>query len=163
MERLREQSVADDKTGNVASQRALSQDEHSLNKAADAVMQMEIVVSTVLRYGVAASFIIVTIGIVTLLMHLYTVPGHYSVASIMPSASSGTLVLHSPLGVFRGLLQHDPNAVIALGLLVLIATPILRVAISAIVFFLERDRLYVLITLFVLAVLILSFLIGTAG
>jgi uncharacterized membrane protein len=48
-----------------------------------------------------------------------------------------------------------------LGLLLLIATPVLRVAVSVIGFALDRDRLFVLITLAVLAVLIGSFAIGT--
>jgi uncharacterized membrane protein len=50
----------------------------------------------------------------------------------------------------RGLIQ--------LGLLLLIATPIARVAFSIVGFAIERDRLYVVFTLIVLAILLFSLL-----
>src|SRR5690348_6463653 len=56
----------------------------------------------------------------------------------------------------EGLLILRPQAVIALGLLLLIATPVLRVAISIITFVFERDRKYVVITFIVLAILLFS-------
>ncbi|MGH2513757.1 MAG: DUF1634 domain-containing protein [Candidatus Limnocylindrales bacterium] len=61
---------------------------------------------------------------------------------------------------FGGLLVNlgalRPQAIAQLGLLVLIATPILRVATSLVGFAAEGDRLYVAITGFVLAVLVVS-------
>jgi uncharacterized membrane protein len=48
------------------------------------------------------------------------------------------------------------RGIIQLGLLLLIATPVARVAFSVVAFALERDRLYVGITLIVLAVLAFS-------
>jgi uncharacterized membrane protein len=53
--------------------------------------------------------------------------------------------------------------VAAAGLLLLILTPILRVAVSVLMFLLERDRPFVLITAAVLAALVLSFLLGKTG
>jgi uncharacterized membrane protein len=53
-----------------------------------------------------------------------------------------------------------PEAVIQLGLLILIATPVARVIFSLVGFVLERDRVYVAITLAVLA--ILAYSIGSA-
>ena len=50
-----------------------------------------------------------------------------------------------------------------LGLLLLIATPVARVAFSIVAFALEGDRLYVAITAVVLALLVLSFAVGAAG
>ena len=47
-------------------------------------------------------------------------------------------------------------AIIQFGLLLLIATPIARVAVSLIGFALERDRTYVVVTSIVLAILIYS-------
>jgi uncharacterized membrane protein len=49
---------------------------------------------------------------------------------------------------------------IQFGLLLLIATPIARVAFSIFAFTLQRDRIYVIITLIVFAVLIYSLLGG---
>src|SRR5450432_2796821 len=53
-----------------------------------------------------------------------------------------------------GLLTWHAQAFIALGLLVLIATPVARVAVSILVFTLERDRKYIIITIAVLAILL---------
>jgi uncharacterized membrane protein len=47
---------------------------------------------------------------------------------------------------------------IQLGLLLLIATPIARVAFSIVGFSIERDRLYVVFTVIVLAILLYSLL-----
>ena len=52
------------------------------------------------------------------------------------------------------------QGIIMAGLLLLIATPVARVAFSLVAFALERDRLYVVVTLIVLLVLLFS--IGTA-
>lgn len=53
-----------------------------------------------------------------------------------------------------------PEALIEIGLLVLIATPVARVAFSLAAFAMERDRMYIWFTLAVLTVLLYS--IGTA-
>jgi uncharacterized membrane protein len=47
-----------------------------------------------------------------------------------------------------------------LGLLLLIATPIARVAFSLVAFMLERDRTYVVITAIVLTILLYSLVSG---
>ena len=52
----------------------------------------------------------------------------------------------------------DPAAIIQLGVLLLVATPIARVAFAAISFLRERDWLYVVVSLVVLAVLLLGVL-----
>ena len=59
-------------------------------------------------------------------------------------------------GIIRGAVSFRGRNIIQLGLLILIATPVARVAFSVIAFVLERDRLYVVITLIVLAVLLFS-------
>jgi uncharacterized membrane protein len=59
-------------------------------------------------------------------------------------------------GVVRGATALTPFAVIELGILLLIATPVLRVATSAVLFLLEGDRRFALITLVVLLLLLLS-------
>lgn len=57
---------------------------------------------------------------------------------------------------FSGLLALRPFALAQLGLLVLLATPVLRVATSVVAFAMEGDRLYALISGVVLAVLLTS-------
>ncbi|HJT58845.1 MAG TPA: TSUP family transporter, partial [Ktedonobacteraceae bacterium] len=77
-------------------------------------------------------------------------------------SSDRLLAFPQTLGeVGAGLLILRPQAIITLGLLLLIATPVMRVAVSVAAFALERDRRYVVITLAVLAILLLSiFLVG---
>ncbi len=50
----------------------------------------------------------------------------------------------------------EPRSVIQLGLLLLIATPIARVAFSVVAFAVQRDRVYVGLSAVVLAVLLWS-------
>ena len=58
--------------------------------------------------------------------------------------------------VWAGLLILRPQAVIALGLLLLIATPVVRVAVSIVAFAVERDWRFVVITTLVLLILLFS-------
>lgn len=58
--------------------------------------------------------------------------------------------------VGTGLRELRPIAFAQAGLLVLIATPVVRVMASVVAFVLERDRLYAGITIVVLAILLVS-------
>ena len=60
------------------------------------------------------------------------------------------------LGAFRG------QAIVLCGLLMLIATPVLRVAVSIIAFVRAKDRAFVVITTVVFVLLLLSFVLGKA-
>jgi uncharacterized membrane protein len=70
--------------------------------------------------------------------------------------------LRSAPEIVRGAGQLEGAAVIQLGILLLVATPVARVALSAAAFALQRDGLYVVVTLVVLTLLVLSFT-GAAG
>jgi uncharacterized membrane protein len=59
-------------------------------------------------------------------------------------------------GIIRGTASFRGRNIIQLGMLLLIVTPITRVAFSVVAFALKRDRLYVVITLIVLGVLLFS-------
>jgi len=58
--------------------------------------------------------------------------------------------------VLSGLLAGDAPAIIVAGLLILLATPVMRVAVSILAFAIEEDRTYVIITALVLAILLFS-------
>lgn len=133
---------------------------------------MEEIVSNVLRYGVLISFAIILIGSVWLFFGGQTgyaglhVTGNDAVAQLINYRRG----IHRPLAlpntpgeVLAGLAHAKPYAVIAFGLLVLIATPVLRVAASVVTFLWECDLLYAAITAYVLAVLIISFFLGKGG
>lgn len=63
-------------------------------------------------------------------------------------------------GIIRGAIALRARSIIQLGMLLLIATPILRVALALVGFALEKDRKYVVITAIVLAVLLYSLISG---
>ena len=62
-----------------------------------------------------------------------------------------------------GILHLRGRAIIQAGIILLIATPVIRIAFSAIGFVLERDFLYTGITLLVLIIIISSMLGGHIG
>lgn len=59
-------------------------------------------------------------------------------------------------GILKDTLTFHSRGIIQFGLLLLIATPVLRVLFSIFAFAVQRDRLYVLVTLLVFTVLIYS-------
>ena len=65
--------------------------------------------------------------------------------------------------ILRGAFSGRARSLIQLGILLLIATPIARVALSLVGFARERDGKYMLITAIVLAVLLYSLISGAAG
>jgi uncharacterized membrane protein len=65
--------------------------------------------------------------------------------------------------IVRGALRLRARSIIQFGILLLIATPILRVAASLVGFALEGDRKYVVVTSIVLTVLLYSLVSGAVG
>ncbi len=98
----------------------------------------EIIVSTALRAGVALAATFSIVGAV-----LYFAQG-------APTRAYG---LFRPASVEPGV---SGLGLMAIGVLILLATPIFRVALLIIVFAREHDRLYAVISAIVLAVLILG-------
>jgi uncharacterized membrane protein len=132
---------------------------------------MEEIIGDVLRYGVLLSFAVVLIGVVLLAVQGNTgyagnqAPGRSRLQALTDyhAASSGARWPLTPTDVVTGVAHGHAYAVIALGLLVLIATPVIRVGASIIAFAWEKDRTYVVITSYVFVVLIVSFVIGKGG
>ena len=65
--------------------------------------------------------------------------------------------------IIQGALTLRARSIIQIGILLLIATPITRVAVSLVGFTLKRDGKYVVITAIVLAVLLYSLISGAVG
>ena len=107
-------------------------------------------IAGLLRTGVGISAVVVFLGGVCRLIR----SRHEILASHIfhPTADLYGNVFRIPAAAKAG----DCLALIQLGLLLLIATPVARVAFSAFVFARERDRTYVAVTLVVLAILLLS-------
>jgi uncharacterized membrane protein len=115
-------------------------------------LRIEVIIGALLRTGVIVAAVVVLIGAVVYLAHHGHDVAAYNTFHGTPEA------LRSVTGIIEGALHMSGRAIIQLGLLLLIATPVARVAFSAVAFALERDCLYVGITLFVLAVLLYSLL-----
>ena len=113
--------------------------------------ELESAVARVLLIGVSLSALVVFIGAV-----LYLIQGHATTPNyshFQPPASSNFIT-----DAIQAALHGSPTGIIQCGLLILIATPVARVALCLGGFALQRDRLYVLISAIVLGVLLFSFL-----
>ncbi len=130
------------------------------DKPLDIALKGELIISNVLRWGVAVSLILIALG--TLFAFLQ--PGEYGVHG-GSAADFQRLLAHPDLALltwpgFLDMLRHGRGeALIAPGLLLLIITPLMRVAVSILMFALEKDGKYVAITSAVLLLVLLSFLL----
>ena len=118
---------------------------------------MQLLLGYVLRAGTVISISIVFLGgIIYLYRHGHSIES-YSVFKGVPK-----FVRHFD-SLIASAIDFKGQAIIQLGIILLISTPILRVFISAIGFVLEKDYLYVGISLVVLLIIFMSMLGGHAG
>jgi uncharacterized membrane protein len=124
----------------------------------DPMRRVELVISDLLRVGVAISLALIVVGsIVTFVRH----PAYLRSPDALAGLTQPEEMLPHSLGeVAAGLRDFRGQAIVALGLLVLIATPMMRVAVSIVAFILAGDRLYTFITLAVFCLLMLSLALG---
>ena len=130
-----------------------------------ALLKAELAIAYVLRAGVALSGSLIAAGLFARIFHLVSVHGRSSelIAVLLTGQAPATDSFSSTTsGVIAGLRAFDPDAVMAIGLLVLIALPVIRVAMTVVLFLVERDYVYLLITLFVLSLLLLGLFFGYA-
>lgn len=128
---------------------------------------IELVISWLLRIGVWTSIVIIAAGLVMLLASNHDAllhAQHGSFNSLLKAGLPGepVSISHYP-DVFAAIAHGKAYGVIDLGLLVLVLTPVMRVAISVIAFLIEHDHLYALITFVVLVLLLTSIFLGKAG
>jgi len=117
---------------------------------------VEQVVGRLLQLGVLLAAAVVLFGAGLLLMQRGATPVAYSTFRGEPD------MLRSISGIVHGALAIQSEAVVQLGLLLLIATPIARVAFTLVAFALQRDRTYVVVTTIVLALLLYGLVFGKA-
>ncbi len=116
--------------------------------------KVERIMGNLLRSGVIASALIVLAGAILYLIHYGATPPAYSMFRGEPAE------FRSAQGILKAAFALRGRGLIQLGLLVLIATPVARVAFSVIAFALERDRLYIIVTLAVFILLLFSLIGG---
>jgi len=122
--------------------------------------KVEAAISTGLRVGVLLSVAILLVGLVVTFVHH---PGYRSITggiSYHQLTSASTRFPHTVSQMASALSRGDGEGIIVLGLIVLVATPVFRVAIGVLSFIYEKDPPMTFVTLFVLAVLLLSFFLA---
>lgn len=117
--------------------------------------KVEQIVGILLRSGVIVAAVIVLVGGILYLVHYGSTFPDYRVFRGEPPD------LRRLSDILSGALSFRVQSIIQLGLLLLIATPVARVAFSILAFALQRDRTYVAVTLIVFAVLIYSLIGGS--
>ena len=116
--------------------------------------RVEQLVGRLLQAGVLLAAAVVIVGAAAVLVqHGGAAPSFGEFLGTAPG-------LRSVVGIVRGALAFDAPSIVQLGLVLLIATPVARVALTLVTFALQRDRLYVVITTVVLAVLAYGLLWG---
>ena len=125
------------------------------------VRQVELLISLLLRVGVLTSLAIVILGMLISFVRHEDKVGSTEVYTNLTSTTAA--FPHTVPAVLRGVAHLRGRSIIMLGLLLLIGTPVMRVAISVFLFVYERDRTYVVVTTVVLTLLLLSFVLGRAG
>jgi uncharacterized membrane protein len=118
--------------------------------ASEADLKMEIAISQMLRAGVSLAAVVVFVGGCLYMWQAHGVTPDYrhfhGIASpadrIPPLLAGGHL---------------DSRSIIRLGILLLVATPIMRVAYCVYGFAAQRDKIYIVVSSIVLSVLLYSF------
>ncbi len=124
------------------------------------VRSVEILISNLLRAGVILSMLTVLAGTVISFIHH---PDYTTSKEALASLTDPeTKFPHSSAEVLAGVKEGHGQAIVIVGLVFLIATPVLRVAISIFAFMYQHDRAYVVITTVVLILLLASFALGKA-
>jgi uncharacterized membrane protein len=116
--------------------------------------RMESIMGLLLRFGVVlASTVVLAGGVFYLQDHAGQRPDYRSFVA-------HPVQLRHPGELWAGIGRGSADAIVELGILLLVATPIARVVFAVMAFAMERDRLYVAISLTVLAVLLYGMLKG---
>lgn len=119
-------------------------------KRQERAAEVEIAVSKMLRIGIVLAGLVIVVGLT-----LFLVTGD--------SGYPGDTFPTSLPDIVQGMLQLKSVAIIEVGLILLILTPVFRVFVSMLAFIHEKDYRFVLISIFVLVILVISFVLGKVG
>ena len=117
--------------------------------------RLETIIGRLLQAGVLLAAAIVFVGGVLYLASHHAEPASYHAFAV------GSPATRTLSGVAHSAAHGDSQALIQLGLLLLVLTPIARVGVAVVGFLLERDRLYAAVSLIVLLILAFSLLHAT--
>ena len=116
--------------------------------SSDADLKMDIAIGHMLRVGVTIAACVVFVG------WLFYLVGAHGIAPDYRHFHGTPIYLAHPSAIFHGIGSLDSRSIIGLGILLLIATPVARVIFCIVGFARQKDRLYVLVSATVLAILV---------
>jgi len=122
---------------------------------------MEIYISYVLRIGVLIAAAIISIGTALFVAGIGSSTGNPKTINDV-LGSGGHSIPVSPSSIFHGIASGNSIAIIQLGVLALILTPMTRVAMTAVLFMIQGERIFVAITTVVFLVLVIG-LVGVGS
>lgn len=117
--------------------------------------QLQSIIGNVLRYGVLSALTVTLLGGIILLAK-----DSQQVVSYATFVEKDQNLFVMFKTILEGVKVWNGESIIFLGILLLFLTPALRLVLSLFSFLLEKDALYVVITLIVIAVIILSVSFG---
>ena len=122
-----------------------------ISKSFLADADIEKIIGLQLRYGVVIASLIVLMGGVLYLVQQGqgAIPPYHTFLGESVGYTSFSQIV-------KGIGAGEAKGIVQAGVVVLIATPILRIAFSLVGFILEKDRLYIIITAIVLSVMLFS-------
>lgn len=147
-------------TGAPAPDRSPSAAHRDLTASQDWARKVEVVISLVLRVGVFVSVTLIAAGLCVMFAHHSAWLSFSGSLSYHKLTSSTTLFPHSLSGVANSIAGGHGRGIVVLGVLLLILTPVTRVAVGVVAFLYERDVPMTLVTLYVLIVLVGSFFLA---
>ena len=124
------------------------------------VRKVELAISLVLRVGVVVSVLVIAVGLGLMFAHhaaYLPISGHFSYKEL---TATTTQFPHSFGSLGRSIARGDGRGIVVLGVMILILTPVLRVAVGVLSFLYEKDHPMALVTLYVLVVLVGSFFLA---
>lgn len=124
------------------------------------VRRVELAISLVLRVGVVVSVVVIAVGLGLMFAHhsaYLPIRGSFSYREL---TSTTAVFPHSFASLGHSIAVGDGRGIIVLGVLILILTPVSRVAVGVVSFLYENDTPMALITLYVLVVLVGSFFLA---
>jgi uncharacterized membrane protein len=123
--------------------------------------KIEAILSCLLRWGVTGSLAIIVLG--TIITFVHHPSYHQSAADLQHLVGENAEFPHTLTQTWLALRDFHGQAIVIVGLLLLILTPVMRVTISIFAFAYEEDWNFVWITSIVLLFLLISFFLGKAG
>lgn len=113
------------------------------------------IIGNLLRYGVWIALSVAFIGGIIYLMHHGSDIEDYSVFK-----ENDRNIFEVITAICNGVTQGNGESIIFFGVILLFLTPVLRVLLSLFAFLLEKDYMYVVITLIVIFIILVSVSLG---